>query len=318
MATNIEEVALIGARLPRKLGVAFVLSSLVPLGANLYLIYGYVMPTAGQPDSPTALTVQLLALCLALLCLGGYAIWWDVVRGLTLLTGSTADPSALSALARRRDDLGHLVRTITTLTEQAQSQAREMGEHATQLHVAQQELQLAHARLQELATQDELTTLYNRRFLMTRLQEELARSARFSHPLAVAMIDLDYFKQINDHHGHAVGDAVLREIGHLLRQQTRGLDLVCRYGGEEFAIVMVETGLEGASQCAEKVRRAVEAHTFPGEAGEPLRVTVSIGLVGWQGGTEDAGALLSAADQALYEAKRQGRNRVVTAGAAPG
>ena len=170
---------------------------------------------------------------------------------------------------------------------------------------------LEHARQQQAATVDSLTGLFLRDYFFRRLQEEFHRSARYGAPFALLMMDLDAFKEINDRHGHLAGDRYLRALGPVLRASLRLADLACRYGGDEFCILLPETDAAGARAIAERIRTAVAELVADGE-GAPVRTTASIGLAVHplhDGG--DLKGLLRAADQALYRAKRQGRDRVV-------
>jgi two-component system cell cycle response regulator len=164
-----------------------------------------------------------------------------------------------------------------------------------------------------MAITDPVTGLRNRHYLMSHLSRLVRQAAEAELPLSVVMIDIDRFKSINDTHGHDAGDAVLRELAGRLRGHVRGLDMVCRLGGEEFVILMPETTISAAEKVAERLRAVVERQPFalPDAMGEGLAVTVSLGVAD-HGGTGDTGeALLKRADQALYGAKRDGRNRVV-------
>jgi diguanylate cyclase (GGDEF)-like protein len=179
---------------------------------------------------------------------------------------------------------------------------------------------LENARLFALATRDPLTGLLRRHAAMDRLAEEVERCRRTFHPFAVALADLDHFKDVNDTHGHAAGDAVLRSVAEVFASYSRRTDLVARYGGEEFLFLLPDTPAAGARVHAEAVRAQVErnpARTGPG--GEPVHVTVSIGVyaVGDPGQLTDPDELVRRADEALYRAKRAGRNRVETASAGP-
>ena len=164
-------------------------------------------------------------------------------------------------------------------------------------------------QLRILATTDDLTGVCNRRHFLERAERELARTQRFHRPMSLLMIDLDHFKSVNDRHGHARGDAVLRQVGEILRCQTRGADLVGRMGGEEFAIMLVETDLSTALDIAERIREAVE-HRAEVEGSEEHRLTVSLGVAQVESDNETVASLLKRADDALYAAKRRGRNRV--------
>jgi len=173
---------------------------------------------------------------------------------------------------------------------------------------------------QELALHDDLTGLYNRRAMDDMLADEAARAIRYRRPLAVVMLDFDHFKDINDRHGHRAGDGVLREAARLISSALRTNDKATRYGGEEFCLILPETGADEAFALAERLRLALAGHVFRVEraAGDTveLRATASLGVASLGEGTESAELLVRAADRALYEAKAAGRNQVVRATAA--
>jgi two-component system cell cycle response regulator len=169
-----------------------------------------------------------------------------------------------------------------------------------------------------LAMQDELTGLANRRALEALLADEVTRAVRHQRPLSILMVDVDWFKAINDTHGHPAGDEVLRQLARLLVSELRSIDKAARYGGEEFCVVMPETPVAEALSVAERVRHAVEGRTFTvdpedDEPAIPLRLTVSIGVAGTSRDVTTPERLVELADRALYDAKHQGRNRVVVA-----
>jgi len=168
------------------------------------------------------------------------------------------------------------------------------------------------ARLFESATVDGLTGLLRREVVLDHLRREVQRAARHRRPLAVGMADLDRFKAVNDRHGHLVGDALLKVVAHTMRVGLRSADLIGRYGGEEFLVVLPETDLEGARAVAEKVRGGVERIALPVDAGGVLRVTVSMGLAVLAPGEGAASAeeLIAEADRRLLAAKSGGRNRI--------
>jgi diguanylate cyclase (GGDEF)-like protein len=172
-------------------------------------------------------------------------------------------------------------------------------------------LQQREERLQEQAISDPLTGLYNRRYLSEFLPRELSRSGRNATPVAVMLIDLDHFKRVNDSYGHEAGDIVLTAVGNLLKSSVRGSDMACRYGGEEFALILPEAGTEIAARRAEDIRVAISGlHLI--HASRPLgRVTASFGIALFPAHALDADDLLRVADVALYTAKGAGRNRVV-------
>ena len=168
----------------------------------------------------------------------------------------------------------------------------------------------ARARLEQLAVQDELTGLYNYRYLHSRLAEEFKRSERYRDPLACAMVDIDHFKRVNDQHGHDVGDVVLAGVAQRLRDAVREIDVVARYGGEEFLLVLPSTHFSGALTVADRVWRAVGASPIAGPSGRH-EVTVSVGVALFPSrDVKNKDQLLKAADRALYQAKADGRNRI--------
>ncbi|MGI8631186.1 MAG: diguanylate cyclase [Solirubrobacterales bacterium] len=185
--------------------------------------------------------------------------------------------------------------------------------------LSQAAVSLENAALHELvarqAITDQLTGLANKRQFDERLEQEVGRSRRFGHPLALMMLDLDDFKAINDTYGHRQGDEVLRTLASVLGEGTREVDEAARIGGEEFAVVMPETDEPGAHLLAERVRQALAAEHVPLVDGEgTMEVTASVGVAAMPVSAVDSPGLVAAADAALYEAKRQGKNRSLTAG----
>lgn len=168
----------------------------------------------------------------------------------------------------------------------------------------------------ELAVTDGLTGLHNRRYFDTHLKLLMDRAAARGRPLSICMTDIDRFKQVNDTYGHDAGDEVLREFANRIRATVRGADLACRFGGEEFIVVMPDTSAEMAAGVAERLRTIIESLPFPiPQKDGPLKVTASMGIATLRPGDDTAEALLKRADTALYQAKHEGRNRVVAAAA---
>lgn len=186
----------------------------------------------------------------------------------------------------------------------------ELGELAEAFNTMAGRIEADQAALEAFATRDGLTGLYNHRAFYKLLGDELARAQRFERPVSLLLLDIDYFKRVNDTHGHLAGDAVLRGLSELLGRETRAVDRVCRYGGEEIVVILPETGLDAAARFAERLRAAVEAWPFDANA-ILIRLTVSIGVASWPLHADNAQALISAADTAMYAAKQGGRNRVV-------
>ena len=168
----------------------------------------------------------------------------------------------------------------------------------------------------EAAITDGLTGLHNRRYMESHLATLTEQAVGRGKPLALMILDIDFFKSINDNYGHDAGDDVLREFATRIRKSIRGIDLACRYGGEEFVIVMPETDLAVAGMVAERIRRAIASAPFSVHNGaKRLDVTISIGIATLTNKSEQAAGVLKRADEALYRAKRDGRNRVVSAAA---
>jgi two-component system cell cycle response regulator len=175
-----------------------------------------------------------------------------------------------------------------------------------------------HERLKRVGLTDSLTGVNNRRFFDQRLHEEVARAQRSQEPMACLFMDVDHFKAINDQHGHQVGDMVLRDVASLIREQLRSSDVLGRYGGEEFAALLVNASQTAALEIAERIRMAIERHGFAVNERDTLQATISIGVTSLpQLGVEDTNKLalelVDRADQALYLAKNSGRNQVVHA-----
>jgi diguanylate cyclase (GGDEF)-like protein len=166
----------------------------------------------------------------------------------------------------------------------------------------------ANRRLDELSKKDDLTGIYNRRYLMESLDYEVTRSRRYLTPLCLAIFDIDRFKEVNDTYGHTAGDHVLRQFATLLKDRLRKTDILGRYGGEEFALVLTETDVESAVSLCEEIREAVSLHPF-GYEHSPIRMTASAG-VGFMVENMDRRELIEAADKSLYMAKDAGRDGV--------
>ena len=180
-----------------------------------------------------------------------------------------------------------------------------MRDYAIALEFKQSELERSNEQLARLATQDGLTNLKNHRAFQERLSEEIERAQRYDSPLSLMLIDVDSFKQYNDEFGHPEGDIVLKKVAAMMEEAARHTDVVARYGGEEFVIVLPQTSSSGCAVVAERLRAMVTAAKWPNRA-----VTVSIGVCSMHGSGMDQSGLISCADEALYESKHAGRNRV--------
>lgn len=197
---------------------------------------------------------------------------------------------------------------VDALTHVFNNMVRRLRVGRQQLSSLTDTLRTKAAELEQLSVTDGLTGLVNHRALMQRLGEEVVRSTRNERPFCVIMTDVDYFKKYNDEFGHPAGDEVLKQVGVILKEATRTVDCVARYGGEEFAALLPETGVDGALEVAERMRARVSSHPFANR-----EVTVSVGVAEFPMDADAGAKLISVADKALYEAKRNGRNQVVRA-----
>ena len=168
--------------------------------------------------------------------------------------------------------------------------------------------------LRHQALRDPLTGLFNRRFFDAGLAQQIMRSRRSGEPASLLMLDIDHFKNYNDEYGHEAGDAVLRAIGQLLQTQVRGGDVACRFGGEEFVILMPDAPLESAKERGRQILEAIRGLEIPHQGHLLPSVTASLGVAGFPAHASDAEGILEAADNALYMAKRTGRDRMVISG----
>lgn len=208
-------------------------------------------------------------------------------------------------------------RTMGVLTLTHHSRAAVFGksdQDLLQLFARQVSLDIENHRLYELSVTDGLTGAYNHKYLLKRLREEVSASRRYSQPVALAMIDIDHFKAVNDTWGHPTGDRILIDLTDLIKRNMRDCDLLARYGGEEFALILPNTARAGAVTIAERLRASTDRHAFVTPGGR-RRITISIGVAACPRDAEDRDGLVARADQALYAAKREGRNRVAAAGA---
>jgi len=296
----------------RRISLVMMLTVLVPLLILAYGLYERVTTWLGTDPllgRDPLWTHALLGFTGLLMAAGGL-----VVRDLASTVRRTAETVAATSkieasVVAKTDQIGALMSSFSRMLETIEVQAGEINQFATRLDVAYKELESTNARLKEVSFKDEVTRLYNRRFFSIRLDEEVSRYRRFNHPVSVVLLDLDGFKAVNDELGHGVGDETLRGVAELLLKHSRGINVVCRYGGDEFAILLVETPKAGAQIYADRIRHVLATHEFP----HGRRVSASFGIACLP---EDVAAaaedLIRAADEALYAAKRGGKNRVST------
>lgn len=272
------------------------------------------------------LQVAIGAVVLAMLLSAGPVLWLlhsHMVRPVRRLA-EAARAFAAGDLSRRaevdrRDEVGDLSAGFNELADRVERHTLDLKEQirarTCELEAANRELAEANERLLGLATTDGLTELHNFRHFIATIHSEVQRSRRTHQPLSMLMIDVDHFKAFNDTYGHPAGDEVLKGVARLILSRVRRTDMACRYGGEEFTIILVETRKNEALIVAEELRALVEGARFCGGDGSPsMQVTVSIGVATFPDDAEDAETLIKAADGAMYRAKQGGRNRVEAAG----
>ena len=300
-------VALAGRRLKSRIYLALLFSSVLPLGVLAFVTHVYILPGMNPMDSTRFFSLQGLLLCTFLAMLAGGYVIWNLGRAMERLARMVSEQRAIGELVERGDEVSTLVSSFSKMLETVEQQAAEINSFATRLDSAYKELESTNARLKETSFKDEVTGLYNRRFFSIRLEEEMQRHRRFNHPVSVVLMDLDGFKAVNDELGHAVGDETLRDISQILMKHSRGINVVARYGGDEFVVLLVETSKAGARLYADRIRQVVS--TYPFSHGK--HVTASFGIASLP--DEDAQTsedLVRAADEALYAAKRAGKNQV--------
>ena len=313
-------------RIKRKILIAIALTAFLPMLVVAYLVYAYALPLLDPQAQERNLPWMLVLLGgTGLLMAAGSFMLWDlataVVRHADSLdaprrpapTAGTSRPSpslettAVQQYVQQSDEVDSLMHSFSRMLGTIEQQASDVNEYARRLDTAYKELESTSAQLKEFSFKDEVTGLYNRRFFSIRLEEEVSRYRRFNHPVSVVLLDLDAFKAVNDDLGHGAGDETLRAMAEILLKQSRGINVICRYGGDEFAVLLVETSKGGARLYADRIRYVLSTWTFA----HGRRVTASFGIASLPEDVAPAAEeLIRAADEALYAAKRAGKNRV--------
>jgi diguanylate cyclase (GGDEF)-like protein len=326
-------------RIKRKILIAMALTAFLPMLVVAYLVYAYALPLLDPEAQERNLPWMLVLLGgTGLLMAAGSFMLWDLATSVVrhadsletprrpvLPTGTTRpatspETTAVQQYVQQSDEVDTLMHSFSRMLVTIEQQASDVNEYARRLDTAYKELESTSAQLKEFSFKDEVTGLYNRRFFSIRLEEEVSRYRRFNHPVSVVLLDLDGFKAVNDDLGHAAGDETLRAMAEILLKQSRGINVICRYGGDEFAVLLVETSKSGARLYADRIRYVLSTWTFA----HGRRVTASFGIASLPEDVAPAAdELIRAADEALYAAKRAGKNRVsvhedVAAGRAPG
>ncbi|HEY7654779.1 MAG TPA: GGDEF domain-containing protein [Methylomirabilota bacterium] len=324
-------------RIKRKILIAMTLTAFLPMLVVAYLLYAYAFPLMDAQTQARDLPWMLVILVgTGLLMAAGSFMLWDLATSIVRHADSTAGPrrsapvagtpapaasaetAAVQQYVQQGDEVDSLMQSFSRMLVTVEQQAADVNEYARRLDTAYKELESTSAQLKEFSFKDEVTGLYNRRFFSIRLEEEVSRYRRFNHPVSIVLLDLDSFKAVNDELGHAAGDETLRAMAEILLKQSRGINVICRYGGDEFAVLLVETSKSGARLYADRIRYVLSTWTFA----HGRRVTASFGIASLPEDVAPAAdELIRAADEALYAAKRAGKNRVSVhedIGAAPG
>jgi diguanylate cyclase (GGDEF)-like protein len=313
-------------RIKRKILVAITLTAFLPMLVVAYLVYAYALPLLDPQEQARDLPWMLVMLVgTGLLMAAGSFMLWDLATAIvrhadTLDKPRRAAPpagtprlepspetTAVQQYVQQSDEVDSLMQSFSRMLATIEQQASDVNEYARRLDAAYKELESTSAQLKEFSFKDEVTGLYNRRFFSIRLEEEVSRYRRFNHPVSVVLLDLDGFKAVNDELGHAAGDETLRAMAEILLKQSRGINVICRYGGDEFAVLLVETSKSGARLYADRIRYVLSTWTFA----HGRRITASFGIASLPEDVAPAAdELIRAADEALYAAKRAGKNRV--------
>jgi len=324
-------------RIKRKILVAITLTAFLPMLVVAYLVYSYAFPLLDAQTQERDLPWMLVMLCgTGLLMASGSFMLWDLATSVVRHADSAGaanrpvpkpgtptpvaspETAAVQQYVQQSDEVDSLMHSFSRMLATIEQQAADVNEYARRLDTAYKDLESTSAQLKEFSFKDEVTGLYNRRFFSIRLEEEVSRYRRFNHPVSVVLLDLDSFKAVNDELGHAAGDETLRAMADILLKQSRGINVICRYGGDEFAVLLVETSKSGARLYADRIRYVLSTWTFA----HGRRITASFGIASLPEDVAPAAdELIRAADEALYAAKRAGKNRVSVhedIGTAPG
>jgi diguanylate cyclase (GGDEF)-like protein len=278
------DLARAGRRLRGKVLVALVLASGVPMFALIV-----VLPTLGTGIS------QVLIILTIVSTLSGAWVIWDLGRVLARFGAMMASESALSGYERRRDEVGTLMTSFNKLLVTTEQQAAEINTFATRLDAAYKEMESTNARLKETSFKDDLTSLYNRRFVLLRLEEEIGRWSRFSQPCSLVLLEPEGLRVVADTAGYAAHNEALIIFAQVLMTPARSVvDVLARYDGNRFAVLLVKTHREGALRFVQLVRKAV-ASQYP----HSDEILLRIGVASTPEDGADAFELMSAADTAL-------------------
>ncbi len=312
-----EKLSISRQSLNQKLTVLYAVMFILPVGFLFYVIRELrhaleQSPTPSLSTTDMALRVGLPA-AIMMSC-AAFALMYRSMRKLHSVSEEAgsfykeirSSDAIPRELAEESDEVQRISHYVTDMIGELRRKINDVDQYA-------QDLDQANRKLMEVAVVDGMTQLYNHKHIRHLLVTELRRAERFSHPLAIMMIDIDDFKTFNDTHGHLVGDRALRDVSRSIRNNIRTVDVPARYGGEEFLVILPEATIDGGELVAERVRRAIEEYGF--DTGRGIRkthITVSIGVAAYEGAPITDSDLISQADTRLYDAKRAGKNKVVS------
>lgn len=287
------------------------LSVILPLLIVIFIVFQYVLPclyTDQIERLRQPFSYSLLFICLiTILSFFFLSAWVKSIERLAIDAKSKfakVMPEKIESNIESEEES-----EIETLHKLFVDVHEEIQEKVAQLNVYSQKLIASNIKLSELSITDELTTLYNRRYFDLRLREEVPRKLRYNCNMVLMMIDVDGFKLYNDLHGHPEGDKLLKELGQLIRNSIRGSDIPCRYGGDEFAIILPECDIEGAKLIAERLANAFTSRQFTYiKENSTNTVTISSGV---SANCQNPEEFVAQADRCLYEAKTSGKGRIV-------
>ncbi len=309
MADISVEIFLSGRTIKRKLIVSHLLSSFIPFLVVLYLLLTYVVPRMPAGTVYTQVLIAIFGL-IGVLVLVGYGVAWDIGQAFSEMAKNAESREGFEALEDRGDEIGAVMRSFSQMLDVLKARTEEVNFISAKLEEANHEMAKMNQKLREMSYKDDLTGIYNRRYFNLALEEEIRRAERYRHTFSLVILDIDHFKLINDEHGHASGDKVLADIGRILKEDSRSSDVVCRFGGEEFAVILPETDVDNGRFFAEKMLQSVRRHDFVLDSELTVKVTTSAGVSMYPSGGDNFEDLVNTADKALYRAKSEGRDRV--------
>ena len=292
--------------LKHKLWVAYFLLSVIP---TLFIIYLISQGAAGNfsMTNPQLIPLAIGIGALILMSISALIILYRSVTSLENITQKTIrlvkENTNVNLLMDTNDETEKLNTCFMEMVKEVQHKINEVNKYAVALGETNK-------KLSQMAIKDGLTQLYNQIYIKERLENELKRADQFNQYISIMMLDIDDFKKYNDFYGHLAGDNCLKSISGLIKENCREIDIPARYGGEEF-IMLISGNLKVGRESALRLRRVIENHLFISSTAPPLRNTVSIGVASFPLHGKTCTEVIGAADQALYEAKEQGRNRVV-------